>query len=80
MGFSQIYEFSIIVMARENGWVEGNDASCYKFEMKALASWYDAQKACRAQGAELAALETILDIYWMRGSDQIYCLDGRFPG
>ena len=62
MGFSQVMSFSITALACENGWVEGNDASCYKFEMKALASWYDAQKACRAQGAELAALETIHEI------------------
>ena len=72
MGFSQIMSFSIIVLACENGWVEGSDASCYKFEMTALASWYDAQKACGAQEAELAALETIHEIYWMRGYRSIH--------
>lgn len=56
-----------IATACEDGWVEGASNSCYKFVMDKRASWSDAQAACEVEGGELAQLETLHEIYWMRG-------------
>lgn len=56
----------ITVLACDDGWVQGNSDSCYKF-VKTKATWADAQKACRGLGGDLVALESVHEIYWMRG-------------
>lgn len=50
-----------------NGWVPGPVDNCYKFVMNPKATWHTAQGLCRDMGGEMAVLDSLTEIYWLRG-------------
>ena len=50
-----------------DGWVPGPINNCYKFVLTPKADYKGAQALCRDMGGELATLDSLNEILWMRG-------------
>jgi len=48
-------------------WVVGPNENCYKFVYNPKANFNGAQAKCEEEGANLVSLDSIEEIYWMRG-------------
>ena len=50
-----------------SGWVKSGMDGCYKFVTQDKKTWTEARGMCQDMGGDLVSLETMDEIYWIRG-------------